>query len=170
MRVVGIDPGLRITGWGIIDSNGAELRHVANGVCRSEGSGLAERLKSIYLQLVEVLQAHQPDEAAVEQMFVNANVTGSLKLGHARAVALLAAANAGLPVGEYAPNTVKKVVVGVGHAQKNQVEHMVRLQLPGADFSSTDAADALAVAITHAVTGNFAKSLPEAVFAAGPGT
>ncbi len=155
MRVLGIDPGLRVTGWGVIEAKGSVLSHVANGICRSEGSDLADRLNSLHIQLTEVFRAHRPDEAAVEQIFVNADNRSSLKLGQARAIALLVAAQAGLRVGEYAPNTVKKVVVGVGHAQKSQVEHMIRLQLPGATFSTSDEADALGVAITHAIHGRF---------------
>ena len=155
MRVLGIDPGLRVTGWGVIEANGSVLSHVANGICRSEGSDLADRLNSLHIQLTDVLRAHRPDEAAVEQIFVNTDNRSSLKLGQARAIALLVAAQAGLRVGEYAPNTVKKVVVGVGHAQKSQVEHMIRLQLPGATFSTSDEADALGVAITHAIHGRF---------------
>ena len=155
MRVLGLDPGLRVTGWGVIDARGSEMSHVANGVCRSAGENLAERLHSLHSQLTDVIREYQPDEAAVEQVFVNTDGRSSLKLGQARAIALLVAAQAGLNVGEYAPNTVKKVVVGVGHAQKNQVEHMIRLQLPGARFTKSDEADALAVAMTHAVYGNF---------------
>lgn len=159
MRVLGLDPGLRVTGWGVIEASGSELSHVANGVCRSKGANLADRLNSLFVQLTDVLDEHRPDEAAVEQVFVNTDSGSSLKLGHARAISLLVAARAGLKVGEYAPNTVKKVVVGVGHAQKSQVEHMIRLQLPGARFSTSDEADALGVAITHAMYGRFQNVL-----------
>ncbi len=150
MRILGIDPGLRVLGWGVVDSHGPRLSHVANGVCRSEGDDLASRLLSLYRQLGAVLARHAPDIAAVEHTFVNKDGSGSLKLGQARGVALLALAEAGLTVGEYAPNTVKKTVVGVGHADKRQVMHMVRMQLPGCDPAGPDAADALAVAICHA--------------------
>ena len=159
MRVMGIDPGLRVTGCGVIDTDGSQLKHVAVGSCRSEGDSLAYRLRSLYSQLTAVIKLHRPDEAAVEQIFVNLDGGGSLKLGYARAIALLAAAHADLKVGEYAPNTIKKAVVGVGHAQKNQVEHMVRLQLPGAEFKTSDEADALGIAITHAVYGRFSNAL-----------
>ena len=150
MRVLGIDPGLRATGWGVIDVDGARLTHVANGTCRSGDGALAGRLLILYRSLGEILRDHRPVAAAVEATFVNKDSAGSLKLGHARGVALLALAEAGLEVGEYAPNAVKKTVVGVGHAAKEQVLHMVRMQLPGAQVSGADAADALAVAICHA--------------------
>ncbi|MBZ0122894.1 MAG: crossover junction endodeoxyribonuclease RuvC [Roseovarius sp.] len=150
MRVVGIDPGLRNLGWGVIDADGGRLAHVANGICRSEGDDLAARLLSLYRQLSEIVTRHAPDTAAVEQTFVNKDGAGTLKLGQARGIALLVPAQFGLAVGEYAPNTVKKTVVGVGHAQKVQVAHMVRMQLPGAEIAGPDAADALAVAICHA--------------------
>jgi crossover junction endodeoxyribonuclease RuvC len=150
MRVLGIDPGLRNLGWGIIDSSGSRLCHVANGVIRSDGEDLAERLVSLFNGLTEVLAAYAPDAAAVEQTFVNKDAVATLKLGQARGVALLVPARAGITVGEYAPNAVKKSVVGVGHAEKAQVGHMVRLMLPGCNPESPDAADALAIAICHA--------------------
>jgi crossover junction endodeoxyribonuclease RuvC len=151
MRVLGIDPGLRNLGWGIIDVEGSRLRHVANGTLHSIGTqDLASRLLSLHSQLTEVVARHTPDCAAVEQTFVNKDAVATLKLGHARAVALLVPAQAGLTVGEYAPNAVKKTVVGVGKAAKVQVDHMVRMQLPGAPIDSADSADALAVAICHA--------------------
>ncbi|SEH98567.1 crossover junction endodeoxyribonuclease RuvC [Paracoccus alkenifer] len=150
MKVLGIDPGLVNMGWGIIIADGSRLRHVANGVIRSRAGSLAARLCDLHAGLVEVIAAHGPDAAAVEQTFVNKDAVGTLKLGQARGVALLAPAQAGLEVGEYAPNAVKKTVVGVGHAQKGQVEHMVRFQLPGVEIAGPDAADALAIAICHA--------------------
>jgi len=150
MRVMGIDPGLRNMGWGVIDVSGPRLIHVANGVCHSVGDDLATRLLSLHVQLSEVLSRYAPDCAAVEQTFVNKDAVATLKLGHARAIALLVPAQAGLSVGEYAPNAVKKTVVGVGKAAKQQVEHMVRMQLPGALIAGPDAADALAIAICHA--------------------
>lgn len=150
MRVLGIDPGLRRMGWGIVDSDGTRLKHVANGVCETEGKVLAERLLSLHAQLSRVLTEHGPESAGVEQTFVNRDGAGTLKLGQARAIALLVPAQAGLPIGEYAPNAVKKAVVGVGHAAKEQIAHMVRLHLPGVVIAGADAADALAVAICHA--------------------
>ena len=153
MRILGIDPGLRTLGWGVIEVDGPRLSHVANGLCKSEGAELAERLLSLYHQLTEVVAAYRPQAAAVEQTFVNRDGAGTLKLGQARGIALLVPAQAGLPVSEYAPNQVKKTVVGVGHADKRQVLHMVKMQLPASDPAGPDAADALAVAICHAHMG-----------------
>nr|WP_111298952.1 crossover junction endodeoxyribonuclease RuvC [Paracoccus saliphilus] len=151
MKVLGIDPGLRNMGWGVIEVDGPRIRHVANGVIHSDGAqDLGARLSVLFRGLCAVIITHSPDEAAVEQTFVNKDATGTLKLGQARGVALLAPAEAGIAVGEYAPNAVKKTVVGVGHAGKEQVQHMVRVQLPGVRFESPDAADALAIAICHA--------------------
>ena len=154
MRVIGIDPGLRNLGWGVIDVAGARLTHVANGICHSapgDGEGdLAQRLVSLHSQLTEVLRTYAPDTAAVEHTFVNKDAVATLKLGQARGIALLVPAQFGLTVGEYAPNAVKKTVVGVGHAAKVQVDHMVKLHLPGVKVAGPDAADALAVAICHA--------------------
>lgn len=150
MRVLGIDPGLRNLGWGLIDMEGSRLSHVANGIIHSQGDDLALRLLSLFSALTEVVARYAPDAAAVEQTFVNKDAVATLKLGQARGIALLVPAQAGLTVGEYAPNAVKKAVVGVGHADKGQVAHMVRFQLPGVDLAGTDAADALAIAICHA--------------------
>lgn len=150
MRVLGIDPGLRMMGWGVIEAANGRISHVANGTCRSEGTDLAARLLSLHGQLSAIVIRHAPDAAAVEQTFVNKDGAGTLKLGQARGIALLVPAQAGLAVGEYAPNTVKKTVVGVGHADKRQIGHMVRLQLPGAQIDGPDAADALAIALCHA--------------------
>ncbi len=166
MRVLGIDPGLRNLGWGVIEAAGSRVRHVANGVCRSEGSDLAARLLSLHAQLSDVLALHVPDCAAVEQTFVNKDAVATLKLGHARAVALLVPAQAGLAVGEYAPNAVKKAVVGVGHAAKVQIDHMVRLHFPGVAIVGPDAADALAVAICHAFRMQAGTRLAAAIEAA----
>lgn len=149
MRILGIDPGLRHMGWGVIDTDGPRLRHVANGVCHSVGDELSVRLLSLFDQLTSVVIAYAPDTAAIEQTFVNKDGVATLKLGQARGVAMLALARAGLSIGEYAPNAVKKTVVGVGHADKRQVAHMVRVQLPGVRLEGPDAADALAVAICH---------------------
>jgi len=150
MRILGIDPGLRTLGWGVIDVTGNRLSHVASGLCQPVGNDLAARLLHLHQLLSEVVAQLSPDQAAVEQTFVSKDGSGTLKLGQARGIALLVPAQAGIPVGEYAPNTVKKTVVGVGHADKRQVEHMVRLQLPGAAPQGPDAADALAIAICHA--------------------
>ncbi len=150
MRILGIDPGLRMLGWGVIDVAGNRLSHVASGVCQPKGENLAERLLHLHQLLSAVLIQMAPDCAAVEQTFVNKDGAGTLKLGQARGIALLVPAQASIPVAEYSPNTVKKTVVGVGHADKKQVQHMVRLQLPGATPKSADAADALAIAICHA--------------------
>lgn len=150
MRVLGIDPGLRTLGWGIIDVTGVRLSHVANGHCKTTGTDLSLRLLSLFDQLSKVIAEFAPTAAAVEQTFVNRDGAGSLKLGQARGIAVLVPARAGLAVGEYAPNAVKKAVVGVGHADKKQVGHMVRLQLPGVQIAGPDAADALAIAICHA--------------------
>lgn len=150
MRVVGIDLGLRNLGWGVIDVEGSRLTHVANGICHSTTGDLADRLLSLHGQLTEVILRFRPEAAAVEHTFVNKDAVATLKLGQARGIALLVPAQAGLVVGEYAPNAVKKTVVGVGHAAKVQVDHMVRLHLPGVQIAGPDAADALAVAICHA--------------------
>ena len=150
MRVLGIDPGLRNMGWGVIDVAGVRLAHVANGICHSGTGTLAERLLRLHRELSEVVARLRPTQAAVEHTFVNKDGAGTLKLGQARAIALLVPAQAGIEIGEYAPNAIKKAVVGVGHAAKEQVEHMVRLHLPGVSLAGADAADALAVAICHA--------------------
>jgi crossover junction endodeoxyribonuclease RuvC len=151
MRLLGLDPGLRHTGWGVIEAAGNRLSHVANGVVHSDGrQQLAERLVALFRQLNEILDRYTPDEAAVEETFVNKNPSSTLKLGVARGVVLLAPAERGIPVSEYSANLVKKSVVGAGHAEKAQVEMMVRRLLPGCTLTSPDAADALAVAICHA--------------------
>ena len=150
MRVIGIDPGLRNLGWGVIEMEGSRLRHVANGILHSTGGELAQRLLTLHQGLAAVIAQYAPQAAAVEQTFVNKDAVATLKLGQARGIALLAPAQAGLTVGEYAPNAIKKTVVGVGHADKVQVQHRVRHQLPGVSFEGPDAADALAIAICHA--------------------
>ncbi|WP_425092681.1 crossover junction endodeoxyribonuclease RuvC [Tropicimonas sp. S265A] len=150
MRVLGIDPGLRTLGWGVIDVTGSRLRHVENGEITSHGKALATRLLSLHVQLTEIVARFAPNAAAVEHTFVNKDASGTLKLGQARAIALVVPAAAGLDVAEYAPNHIKKTVVGVGHAAKEQVQHMVKLQLPGAVLAGPDAADALAIAMCHA--------------------
>ena len=150
MKVLGIDPGLRNMGWGIIAVSGARISHVANGICHSVPGDLADRLLALHGQLTQVIATHAPTHAAVEQTFVNKDGVGTLKLGQARAIAMLVPAQAGLKVGEYAPNAIKKTIVGVGHADKAQIAHMVRLHLPGVQLAGPDAADALAIAICHA--------------------
>ena len=151
MRLLGLDPGLRHTGWGVIEAAGNRLRHVADGAVHSSNARpLAERLVELHDGLARIIAEFHPDEAAVEETFVNKNPTSTLKLGLARGVALLVPALAGLPVHEYPANLVKKSVVGAGHAAKEQVQMMVRRLLPGAMIGSPDAADALAVAICHA--------------------
>ncbi len=151
VRILGLDPGLRHTGWGVLDSLGNRLSYVAHGVVHSDGKDdLAPRLSQLYQGLLKIIQAYAPQEAAVEETFVNKNPASTLKLGMARGIVLLAPASAGLVVGEYAANRVKKSVVGVGHADKNQVALMVQRLLPGCGAVSMDAADALAVAICHA--------------------
>lgn len=150
MRVLGLDPGLRVTGWGVVDSDGSRLRHVANGrVTSADGRPLAERLVQLHDGLVEVIETYAPQAAAVEETFVNKNPSSTLKLGIARGVVLLVPARAGIPVAEYAANAIKKSVVGVGHAAKEQVQMMVQRLLPGVTFTGADAADALAAAICH---------------------
>jgi len=166
MRVIGIDPGLRNLGWGVIESRGSRLSHVANGVCRTKTGDLPGRLLDLHAQLTQVIEHYQPDTAAVEQTFVNKDGAATLKLGQARGIAVLVPAQFGLEVGEYAPNNVKKTVVGVGHADKKQIDHMVRMQLPGCDPEGPDAADALAVAICHAFHAQSAGALSRAVKAA----
>ncbi|MBT3401054.1 MAG: crossover junction endodeoxyribonuclease RuvC [Rhodospirillaceae bacterium] len=150
MRLLGVDPGLRFTGWGVVDMDGNRLRHVANGVVKSGSGELAQRLVRLHHGLQDVISEHQPDSAAVEETFVNRDGQATLKLGQARGIALLVPALAGIPVAEYAANSVKKSVVGYGHADKNQIGHMIGVLLPGALVESPDAADALAVAICHA--------------------
>jgi crossover junction endodeoxyribonuclease RuvC len=151
MRVLGLDPGLRHTGWGVIDVAGNRLSHVADGVVHAPTNlPLAERLVALFRQLTAVLERFRPDEAAVEESFVNKNAASTLKLGVARGVVLLAPAERGVPVAEYSANLVKKSVVGAGHAEKAQVQMMVRRLLPGCAIVEADAADALAVAICHA--------------------
>ena len=150
MRLLGLDPGLRLTGWGVIDVDGNRLRHVAHGVVKvPPDRSLAERLNDLFEGVAAVIAAQQPTEAAVEETFVNANPASTLKLGQARGVVMLAPARAGLPVFEYAATLVKKSVVGTGHAEKSQIAMMVGRLLPGV-VATADAADALAVAICHA--------------------
>ncbi len=151
VRIMGIDPGLRRTGWGVIDSAGANLSFVAAGTIRPpDDHAVPDRLAHLFAGLCEAIGAWTPNEAAVEQTFVNKDARATLKLGQARGVVLLAPARAGLAIAEYAPNAVKKSVVGSGHADKAQIRAMLRVLLPRATPDSEDAADALAIAITHA--------------------
>src|SRR6185369_12381352 len=151
VRIIGIDPGLRRCGWGVIESEGNRLRFVACGTLTPPVSGpLANRLAALHEGLKALLATHRPDEAAVEETFVNAGIRSALQLGQARGVALMTPAAMGIVVSEYAANLVKKSVVGTGHAEKSQVQLMVKTLLPAADFKGADAADALAIAICHA--------------------
>ncbi len=153
MRVLGLDPGLRRTGWGVIEWHAGRLRHLACGVVESPAEApLARRLDALFEGLLAVIAAHAPDQAAVEETVVNVNAGSSLKLGQARGVVLLAAARSGLAVTEYAARTVKRAVTGTGAATKEQVAAMVQALLPGARDAGPDAMDALAVAICHAHT------------------
>ncbi|MBV6633431.1 MAG: crossover junction endodeoxyribonuclease RuvC [Alphaproteobacteria bacterium] len=155
VRILGLDPGLRRTGWGIVSAEGNRLSYIAAGAITPPTDGsLASRLSALFDALLKLINDYTVDEAAVEETFVNKNPAATLKLGQARGVVLLAPANAGLSVAEYAPNLVKKSVVGAGHADKTQIQHMVKTLLPGVDFgpasTASDVADALAVAICHA--------------------
>ena len=151
MRILGCDPGLGCTGWGVIDSLGLKLVHVANGAIETHAtSTLGERLAALHEALTNVIRAYRPAAVAVEQAFVHKDPSAALKLGHARAIALLAAAEAGVEIAEYTPNHIKKSVVGVGHASKDQIQAMVKRLLPAVQFETPDSADALAVAIAHA--------------------
>ena len=151
MKVLGLDPGLGTTGWGLIEADGNRLAHVANGQIKTDAlMPLAQRLARLAEQLEVVIAEHRPDAAAAEEVFVNANPQSTLKLGQARGVALMCAARSGISVGEYSATLVKKAVVGTGGAQKAQVHAMVARLLAGVKIAGPDAADALAVAITHA--------------------
>ncbi|MER8444503.1 crossover junction endodeoxyribonuclease RuvC [Mesorhizobium sp. M1066] len=151
IRIIGIDPGLRRTGWGIVESLGNSLRFIASGTVKSDDkAALATRLCQLHDGLADILHSAMPHEAAVEQTFVNKDAVATLKLGQARGIAMLVPARAGLVVAEYAPNAVKKAVIGVGHGDKKQIHMMVKVLLPKAVFDTEHAADALAVAICHA--------------------
>jgi crossover junction endodeoxyribonuclease RuvC len=151
IRIVGIDPGLRRTGWGVIETDGVRLTYIASGCVTSRADEeLAYRLRELFHGLTSVLVTHAPQEAAVEETFVNDNARSALKLGQARGIAMLAPAMKGLAIAEYAPNVIKKSVVGAGHAEKQQVQAMIGFLLPKAKFDSADEADALAIAICHA--------------------
>jgi crossover junction endodeoxyribonuclease RuvC len=155
IRILGLDPGLSAMGWGVIEVSGSRLGHVAHGVIATKPvHGLGVRLMMLHRALVEIIQSHGPSAIAVEQAFVARDPQAALKIGHARAVALLAAAEAGLEIAEYAPNHIKKCVVGAGHAGKEQVQFMVKRLLPACGVTQADAADALAAAIAHAHSGS----------------
>ncbi len=151
IRIIGIDPGLRRMGWGVVETLGNSLRFVASGTITSNGEmDLASRLCQLHDGLADVIHSYQPHEAAVEQTFVNKDAVATLKLGQARGIAMLVPARAGLQVAEYAPNAVKKSVIGVGHGEKQQIHMMLKVLMPKATFKGNDAADALAIAVCHA--------------------
>ena len=151
MRILGIDPGLRFTGWGVIDYRSHSPRHIANGTIATKSSQpMAARLACIMKDLQTLIEKYQPDTAAIEETFVNANPASALKLGQARGVAMTVPALHGISVYEYAPNLIKKTVVGAGHAKKDQVQMMLKVLMPGIEFCSADSADALAIAMCHA--------------------
>ena len=151
VRIIGIDPGLRNTGWGVIECEGSRLSYIADGSVHSDAdTPLPERLLQIHNQLLAVLREFAPGEAAIEETFVNKDARATLKLGQARGVVMLAPAMLAIPVAEYAPNVIKKSVVGAGHAEKDQVQYMVKLLLPRAMLKTADSTDALAIAICHA--------------------
>ena len=160
MLILGLDPGLGTTGWGLIRAQGNRLSHLANGQIRTDAkAALPARLVALDAALAQIIAAHAPDEAAVEEVFVNTNPQSTLKLGQARGVVLLGAARTGIPVGEYAARLVKKSVVGIGNASKDQVHAMIGRLLPGVVIAGPDAADALAIAITHAHISASARRL-----------
>jgi crossover junction endodeoxyribonuclease RuvC len=151
VRIIGIDPGLRHTGWGIIEAEGSRLSYIADGAVHSvTEDDLAVRLLQIHQQILAVLDEFKPDEAAIEETFVNKDARATLKLGQARGVIMLAPVLRKIGVAEYAPNVIKKTVVGNGHAEKDQVKHMVKILLPRAELKTADSVDALAIAICHA--------------------
>ncbi|AKK20348.1 crossover junction endodeoxyribonuclease RuvC [Candidatus Liberibacter africanus] len=154
-RIIGIDPGLRRTGWGIVDAAGDNLSFISSGTIVScSKKSLASRLCQLYEGLTDVIHNWKPEEAAVEQVFVNKDAVATLKLGQARAIAMLSPALIGIPVSEYAPNTIKKAVIGVGHGDKKQIHMMLKILMPGSVFKGKDAADALAIAVCHAHHAN----------------
>jgi len=162
IRIIGIDPGLRRTGWGIVDADGVRLTYVASGLVTSDGEiALAYRLRQLYRGLCGVIASFKPQEAAVEETFVNKDARATLKLGQARGMALLAPAQSGLAIAEYPPNVIKKTVTGTGHGEKRQIQAMISYLLPRARFESADEADALAIAICHASH----RSSPQAIAA-----
>ena len=165
MKLLGIDPGLRNTGWGVIETDGNRIIYLGDGAVTSDPSlSLAERLVQLHDGLLSVIERFQPKEAAVEETFVNVNPSSTLKLGQARGIALFVPSKSGISVSEYSPNLVKKSLVGSGHASKEQVQMMINTLLPGCDFHTADSADALAIAICHAhhrTSSNLSKQLLE---------
>ena len=160
IRIIGIDPGLRRTGWGVVEADGARLSFIACGLATSDAeAALAYRLRELYEGLMAVLAGFKPQEAAVEETFVNKDARSTLKLGQARGMALLAPAQRGLTVAEYPPNVIKKTVTGTGHGEKRQIAAMVGFLLPKARFGSPDEADALAIAICHATHRQTARAI-----------
>jgi len=151
MIILGVDPGLTCTGWGLVAKAGSRLSHIANGQIRTDiKQSMAERLVQLDRELTDVILAHRPDAGAVEEVFVNVNPQSTLKLGQARGVAMLSLARSGMPVAEYPTKVIKKALVGTGGADKKQIQHMLKVLLPGVKLAGEDASDALAVAITHA--------------------
>jgi crossover junction endodeoxyribonuclease RuvC len=150
IRIFGIDPGSRITGYGVIDTDGFRHSHVASGHIVIKGDALSDRLGIIFSRLTELIASWQPDAMAIEQVFVNRNIDSALKLGHARGAAICAAVNAGLPVGEYSPRAIKKAVTGQGAADKAQIQQMMQILLKLEDMPQSDEADALAISVCHA--------------------
>ena len=164
IRIIGIDPGLRRTGWGIVEADGVRLTYVASGHVTSDAEAdLAYRLRQLYEGLCGVIASFKPQEAAIEETFVNKDARATLKLGQARGMALLAPALVGLVIAEYPPNVVKKTVTGTGHGEKRQIQAMVGFLLPKATFDSADEADALAIAICHASHRQSARALARVV-------
>ncbi len=159
IRILGLDPSLVACGWGVVDIEGTKLRHVAHGVIRpNTKAALPLRLRELHEAITDVIRIHDPNEAAVEEAFMKNNPSSALKLGHARAICLLAPSLAGLGIGEYSPRSVKKSVVGTGAADKSQVAHMMNVLMPGCGVKGGDAADALAIAICHGHRLNAAGS------------
>lgn len=150
IRIIGIDPSLSCTGWGVIDVDGNLLKYVADGYIKTDTKALMyDRLRQLHTELVEIIKYYQPDEASIEEVFVNSNAATSLKLGQARGVVMLAPILCNIPIAEYEPCKIKKAVVGIGKAEKNQVETMVKVLLPGVKPKNNDSSDALAIAICH---------------------
>lgn len=160
IRILGIDPGSRITGYGIIESEGNHLRHISNGAIKLGDSDYPDRLRQIYTELNEIIAAQSPVEAAVERVFMNKNADSALKLGQARGVAVVACSMQDLPLNEYSANQIKQALVGRGHASKSQIQHMVKVLLNLREAPQADAADALAVAICHAHTRSSLQRIP----------
>ena len=160
IRILGLDPSLVACGWGVVEMEGTKLRHVAHGVIKPNTKAeLHSRLRELFEAITDIVQIHDPNEAAVEEAFMKNNPSSALKLGHARAVCLLAPSLAGLVIGEYSPRTVKKSVVGTGAADKAQVAHMMNVLMPGCGVKAGDASDALAIAICHGHRANAAGAL-----------